>query len=292
MPVIGGEIIQDINVDNINLAALQQYTPRQMAEWSIRNFTYLRPKIVKMCQELLDQPIPAPFNNGESYPEPNPFISKEEAANLLERRSIPLCHLIPHIAALYHTSCQQFVFPGNEPKMPLRTATANLVRMAADLPDSDFYPILTFLRENRIAYINPLYVVRSRTHDISSEQGETIETYAKAIYSCFHNFPVVRSVLLEDQPIIQKDLRAQSERVASGGTFPYVIAVSMIENVPIDYLLFQDYSHIAVWKDGSELTPRERDFLSSYLMADPSAQTECLCRLCLLRIRRRSDISI
>lgn len=285
MAKIAGDIITDVDVTNIDLVVLQRYTARQMADWTIRNFPEIKQKTLDVCQELLSRSIPAVPNDGEPYPEPNPIIPRGDEARQLTLRSVPLCHMIPHIAALYQVSCQQFVFPDAK-RMALRTATANLVRMAADLPDSDFFPILNYLREEKAICTNVLYTVKARTQEIASEKGESTESFAKTIYSCFYNYASVKSALLTDQPFEATDL-IESDRVISGSTYAYVVALSMIEDVPMDYLLFQDYSNIAVWQDGTALTPRERDFLSAYLMAAPTAQTECLCKLCLLKLGRR-----
>ena len=138
------------------------------------------------------------------------------------------------------------------------------------LPPEQRSDILEHLRQNQIVIQNPFCLIQWRLYEAAASNG-----YAESVLHRFPNAnPASKRILqrlAEGKLDPAQPMTAYPELDQFTGWFPVLVHYCNRFDLSVDYLLFQDYSEMALL-DGRVLTPEEKEFIRAYSMTDSKAQ--------------------
>lgn len=174
-------------------------------------------------------------------------------------------------------SMHQLVF-GKHYQSRIPVEQSQFIRNMRRLSKSQRETVMRKLRLNYHPVTNPYYILQRRLEELGEDVGYPMEKMLTVTFAKQRNLGVnynnmmMRFMEEELSPVLDESMMAR-KGINNIRTLLYVCSVY---DVGADRLLLPDYSDYAVDHDGTELSAREKKWLSAYQCAEPYIQREIL----------------
>lgn len=176
---------------------------------------------------------------------------------------------IVHAGSRYENqSCHKVMF-GSIYSVFLNDKVDAFLDALPGLPMDKSYSVYTSLKKNRLLTNNPNLILLHRCQEVASIEGRRLSNLIPPVHGYYRFWD---SIVAGNISVVIDN----PGRKSIAGPILYLIALCVSFKTPVDYFLLQDYSALARRKNGKELTPIERDFLSAYLSATPAARESAI----------------
>lgn len=205
------------------------------------------------------------------------FVSKMcKRGKDIER--LPLVSLISYCSDEYNCSCHSIVFGDPPPTISLQGKAAAYVSYYRALTPAIREQVEAILLQNKEVVKNPLYILKNRVTELAFSQGKSFSLFLVDAFNGKNRWRAcdkfIRAVLTPDTEFKAVELGINTSM------YWLLHALPEAFHIPVDYLLLQDYSHLAQ-TDGAWLSDDEKNALSVFLCASTIGQEKALSFLWL-----------
>lgn len=170
------------------------------------------------------------------------------------------------------TSCHQFALDENRP-VNVFGKTEYFLELFESAPTLVQDKVIRVLTEQPEVIKNPLYTLKTRCAEIAATSGIPMSEFIRQRFSSsVTNFSICIK-FLDAEFGTNVDFTERFEVSMNYTMYRVVSYLAVVEQIPIDYLILQDYSHVATLH-GNPLNDVLHQALSFYLLATPAARME------------------
>lgn len=187
----------------------------------------------------------------------------------------PICGLV-YVSTRYQISCHELLFGVRRP-VELFGRTRSFLALISSVRDDNYKAkIHECLKQGFLDTDSPMYVLKERCMEAGFSQGMSYHAICSMVLGSTAQQKILDQIYAPNLP---HRLEQQTEDVAAHSPgFNMVIRDCRKYHVSADYLVLQDYSDYAVM-NGRTLTDVQKEWLSLYLCASPTAQTAAISML-------------
>lgn len=189
------------------------------------------------------------------------------------KNAYPILALLSYVGATTPgTSCHQFALSEDRP-VNVFGKTEYFLDLFAAAPSHTQEKVLIALNQHTEAYKNPLYILKSRCAEIGATSGIPVSEYIRQRFSNSMTNLAICTKFLDAEFGLDVNFTERFEVSLNYALYRVASYLAVVEGISIDYLILQDYSHVATLH-GSPLDDSLKKALSSYLFAAPTARTD------------------
>lgn len=190
------------------------------------------------------------------------------------------------------TSIHSLMFGAHRPVI-LRGKYLYLLDEISGMTNSFYNTLLTELQMNALRVTNPAAVIQRRIAEIASSVGCHPTTLSYDILPKVSNKSRVQEFWKEPLPWIRPEQSYKNRDPDSVVrywnsieiVFMLVFFTSLYSGYPADFFVLQDFSEYVTYKN-FQLTQKQRDLLSAFLLATPEAQDAAMAKIAVANMRK------
>lgn len=247
-------------------------TPKERIVWFNEYYpTYLEVVLDRLHSFFNDFiPNDVPVNSNGFSEDVLEYISN---ISLRSKNAYPILALLAYAGtATPGISCHQFALSEERP-VNVFGRTEYFLDLYSAAPASVQNNVLLALSQQTEPITNPLYLLKSRCAEIGSTSGISVSEFIRQRFSNSISNLAICTKFLDAEFGKDADFTGRFEVGLNYALYRVASYLAVVEGISIDYLILQDYSHVATLH-GSPLDDSLKKALSSYLFAAPAARTD------------------